>query len=63
MGVYSTADTLLPKIGAAARSARVGRRGRKQGPARSAGGQPTQGAHLDPSGRRKRGVFHWDPYL
>ena len=59
MGVYSTADTLSWKIGATARSARVGRRGRKQGPARSAGGRPTQGAHLDPSGRRQPG----DPSL
>ena len=48
-------EALLPKIGAAARSARVGRRGRKQGLARSAGGRPTQGAHLDPAGRRQPG--------
>ena len=55
MGVYNTADTLSWKIEAAARSARVGHRGRKQGLARSAGGQPTQGAHLDPPGRRQPG--------
>ena len=53
MGVYITADTLSSKFAAAARSARVGRRQRKQGPARSAGGRPTQGAHLDPADRRQ----------
>ena len=56
MGVNSTADdTLSWKFAAAARSARVGRRGRKQGQARSAGGRPTQDAHLDPLGRRQPG--------
>ena len=61
MGVYSTADTLSCKFAAAARSARVGRRGRKQGPARSAGGQPTQGVHLDPPGRLQPGGSSFGP--
>ena len=51
--MYNTADTLSWKIEAAARSARVGHRGRKQGLARSAGGQPTQDAHLDSPDRRQ----------
>ena len=59
MGVYSVADTLSSKIAAGARSARVGRRGRKQGPARSAGGRATEDAHLDSPDRRQP----WGPRL